>query len=122
MEQVDTEEEYEVSVLKFKSLKQLNRYRNLCLWLPIPIVAKNVPWGYEICLTDPKVASPNAQALTLFIKAGQYLKSHSYEVVSQWLKSKGFPISDVALMNMVKERPFWPELKLPIEERKKLCL
>ncbi len=110
----------QVSACKYKTLAQLDRYRKLCLWLPVPIIRKWEPWGYYIDPNNPKWAMPDEKALACFIKAKEYLKGHSYQVVAEWLESCGYPIGAWGLQKLFQDRPCWPELKLPIEERMKL--
>lgn len=105
---------------KFKSLAELNRYKNLCLWLPVPIIRRKLPWGYQVDPNNPKVALPNEKALACFIKAYEYLKAHSYQTVAEWMVSCGFPLSDDGVILLMRQRPYYPEIKLPYEERLKL--
>lgn len=105
---------------RYKSLKLLHRYKNLCLWLPVPVASRSVPWGYKVDPNNSKVALPDEKAIPCFLKAREHLTVHSYEVVAEWLCTCGFPISDDGLIRLFKERPVWPEILLPYEERLKL--
>lgn len=105
---------------RFKSLKALDRYRKLCLWLPVTIASKSIPWGYKNDPNDPKSVLPDPKALACFLKARDYLKTHSYHVVTEWLATCGYPIGDDGFKKLFYDRPLWPEIELPYEERLKL--
>jgi hypothetical protein len=105
---------------KFKSLKDLNRYKNLALFLPIEVLSRDAPWGYVKLSGAGTEAIADEKAILVFKKAIKYLQTHSYQEVSQWMGACGFPISDDGLRNLVTSRPYWPELDLPYAERLKL--
>lgn len=109
-----------IELCQFRTLAEFTRRRNLYLWLPVTVVSPRLPWGYKRDPNNSKVALPQEEAIACFLKAYEYLKEHSYETVSEWLGTCGFPLSDDGLIKLFKERPVWDELKLPLEERMKL--
>ncbi len=113
-------EEKSLPTSRFKNIESIDRFKNLALWRPITVIRHKVPWGYNRDPNNPKVALPDEKAREFYLKAYLYLFNHSYEHVSQWLKSVGYPIGPDGLYNMLIERPVWDEIQLPLEERMKL--
>lgn len=109
-----------IKICRWRSLREFNRFRNLYLWLPVTIASPLLPWGYKLDPTNNKMAIPDENARLLFLKAYEYLQKHSYKEISEWCTAKGFPITDDGLAKIYKERPVWPEIALPYEERLKL--
>lgn len=112
--------EKEIPTPDFKSLRALDRYRSLCLWLPVTVGGSSLPWGYTQDPNNPKMCLPDEKALKCFIQGAEYLKQHSYFTVSQWFTSCGFKVGPDGLKKIITDRPVWPELSLPLEERMKL--
>lgn len=105
---------------KFRTLESLERYKRLCLFLPIKKIRKGIPWGYKVDPNDSSMYLPEEKAIEVYIKAKEYLKTESYETMAAWMTSQGFPTSDDGVKRLVFERPIWNELLLPYEERLKL--
>jgi hypothetical protein len=105
----------------FSTLKELDRHRRLCLGLPLPVWINGiVPWGYMFDPNDPTMAIPNDDQLRLLLKVKEYLKEYSYGDMSAWLTKAGYPISTMALHNLITMRMPFEEIVLPLEEREKL--
>jgi|TARA_Y100001938_G_C8085906_1_gene432014 hypothetical protein len=72
-------------------------------WLPIPRIARTVPFGYELDSTDDSMLLPIKQELDLLHKAKSLVKQYSYREVALWLtKNSGRHISHVGLMKRLK--------------------
>ena len=68
-------------------------------WLPIPRIARTVPFGYELDSADDSMLLPIKQELDLLHKAKSLVKQYSYREVALWLtKNSGRHISHVGLM------------------------
>lgn len=105
----------------FKSLKELDRHRKICLGLPVEVTNNNeVPWGFDRDPENPKMCLPNEELLRLLLQVKRYLKQYSYKAMSIWLTKAGYPISDAGLFKLMQTRCPFPEIMLPIEERMKL--
>ena len=67
-------------------------------WVPIPRVARTVPFGYEIDPDDSGILLPIEHELDMLVKAKKYLKQYSYREVANWLtRNTGRTISHVGL-------------------------
>lgn len=67
-------------------------------WVPIPRVARTVPFGYKADPEDKMVLLPVPNELDLLEKAKEYLKQYSYREVANWLsRNTGRYISHVGL-------------------------
>ena len=68
-------------------------------WLPIPKVARTVPFGYKLNEEDPDILDPIPDELNKLQQAKKYLKQYSYREVANWLSTNtGRSISHVGLM------------------------
>lgn len=105
----------------FQSLELLNRFKALCLGLPVPLWKnKRVPWGYiqdpdnaNMCIADEK-------ALKMLYRCRKLLEDYSYVDLAQWLTNGGYPISPHGVFKLLSERYPFKEIELPLEERLKL--
>lgn len=71
-------------------------------WIPIPRVARTVPFGYTQSEEDPDILDPIPLELDLLEKAKKHLKQYSYREVANWLsKQSGRSISHVGLKKRV---------------------
>lgn len=67
-------------------------------WVPIPRVARTVPFGYEIDPKDAGILLPIVTELDMLVQAKKYLKQYSYREVANWLtRNTGRTISHVGL-------------------------
>lgn len=67
-------------------------------WVPIPRVARTVPFGYKIDPSDSGILLPIADELDMLVQAQKYLKQYSYREVANWLaRNTGRAISHVGL-------------------------
>lgn len=72
-------------------------------WVPIPRIARTVPFGYELDEDDDKVLLPIETELNALSEAKKHLKKYSYREVSNWLSTRtGRYISHVGLMKRVR--------------------
>jgi len=72
-------------------------------WLPIPRIARTIPFGYEIDPEDSHLLLPVKLELDLLEQARKYVKQYSYRQVANWLtKNSGRDISHVGLMKRLK--------------------
>ena len=68
-------------------------------WLPIPKVARTVPFGYKVNEEDPDILDPIPDELNKLQQAKKYLSQYSYREVANWLSTNtGRSISQVGLM------------------------
>ena len=68
-------------------------------WLPIPKVARTVPFGYKLNEEDEDILDPIPDELNKLKQAQNYLKQYSYREVANWLSTNtGRSISHVGLM------------------------
>jgi len=68
-------------------------------WLPIPKVARTVPFGYKANEEDPDILDPIPDELNKLQQAKKYLNQYSYREVANWLSTNtGRSISHVGLM------------------------
>ena len=67
-------------------------------WLPIPKMARTIPFGYEADDNDPDILLPVATELDLLETARKHVKRYSYREVANWLSANsGRYISHVGL-------------------------
>ena len=67
-------------------------------WIPIPRIARTIPFGYEIDPKDKDILLPLEHELDLLEKAKTLLKQYSYREVSHWLtRNTGRSISHIGL-------------------------
>ena len=67
-------------------------------WMPIPRIARTIPFGYEIDKDDPDILQPVENELDMLEEAKKYLKQYSYREVANWLsRNTGRSISHVGL-------------------------
>ena len=72
-------------------------------WLPIPKMARTIPFGYVEDPDDSNILRPIKSELDALEKAKKYLKQYSYRDVANWLSEQsGRYISHVGLMKRVK--------------------
>ena len=72
-------------------------------WMPIPRIARTVPFGYELDPEDNNLLKPIKIELDLLEQARKYIKQYSYREVANWLsKNSGRDISHVGLMKRLK--------------------
>jgi hypothetical protein len=72
-------------------------------WLPIPRIARTIPFGYETDSDDKSMLVPIKEELDLLHKARSLVKQYSYREVALWLtKNSGRHISHVGLMKRLK--------------------
>ncbi len=67
-------------------------------WLPIPRIARTVPFGYKLDKDDPDLLSPIQIELDKLELARKYINQYSYREVANWLSTQtGRYISHVGL-------------------------
>ena len=67
-------------------------------WIPIPRVARTIPFGYELDPNDDGILLPIDHELDMLMQAKKYLKQYSYREVANWLtRNTGRSISHVGL-------------------------
>jgi len=72
-------------------------------WMPIPRIARTIPFGYELDPEDNNLLKPIKIELDLLEQARKYIKQYSYREVANWLsKNSGRDISHVGLMKRLK--------------------
>ena len=72
-------------------------------WLPIPRIARTIPFGYEQDKDDLNLLVPIKKELDLLEKARYYIKQYSYREVANWLsKNSERYISHIGLMKRLK--------------------
>ena len=72
-------------------------------WMPIPRIARTIPFGYELDPEDKNLLKPIKIELDLLEQARKYIKQYSYREVTNWLsKNSGRDISHVGLMKRLK--------------------
>jgi len=68
------------------------------VWVPIPRVARTIPYGYKIDPEDNGILLPIDYELDMLEKAKKYIKQYSYREVANWLtRNTGRSISHVGL-------------------------
>jgi hypothetical protein len=72
-------------------------------FLPIPRVARTIPFGYEEDPDDDDMLLPIPRELRALEKAKEYLKQYSYREVANWLtKQTGRSISHMGLKKRIE--------------------
>ena len=72
-------------------------------WMPIPRIARTIPFWYELDPKDKNLLKPIKIELDLLEQARKYIKQYSYREVANWLsKNSGRNISHVGLMKRLK--------------------
>ena len=72
-------------------------------FLPIPRVARTIPFGYEEDPDDNDMLLPIPRELRALEKAKEYLKQYSYREVANWLtKQTGRSISHMGLKKRIE--------------------
>lgn len=88
------------------------------LGLPTPAYARRLPWGYT---KEGNLYMPIEQDLQILLKAVEMAESRQYHVddIVAWIQAA--PISRTfekrTFFNIKRDRPPFPELRLPVEER-----
>ena len=73
-------------------------------WLPIPKMARTIPFGYVEDPDDSTILRPIKNELDALEKAKKYLGQYSYREISNWLsKQTGRYISHVGLRKRVQD-------------------
>jgi len=68
------------------------------VWVPIPRVARTIPYGYKIDPEDNIILLPIDYELDMLEQAKKYIKQYSYREVANWLtRNTGRSISHVGL-------------------------
>tara|TARA_R100000458_G_C8014357_1_gene76934 strand:+ start:85 stop:501 length:417 start_codon:yes stop_codon:yes gene_type:complete len=72
-------------------------------WLPIPRVARTIPFGYKVDPKDNNILLPISEELEALEQAKTYLKQYSFREVANWLaKTTDRPISHVGLRKRIQ--------------------
>jgi len=72
-------------------------------WVPLPRIARTIPFGYKVDEDDDKILIPIESELDALVEAKKHLKTYSYREVTNWLiKRTGRQISHIGLMKRVK--------------------
>ncbi|MEK9896576.1 MAG: hypothetical protein VW518_09175 [Burkholderiaceae bacterium] len=72
-------------------------------WIPVPRIARTIPFGYTIEENEPDILLPVKIELDLLEKAKVYLKQYSLREVAAWLsKNSGRYISHLGLQKRIK--------------------
>ena len=72
-------------------------------WLPVPRIARTVPFGYEVDPEDEALLLPIKEELDHLEKAKMYLRQYSLREVAAWLsKNTGRYISHLGLQKRIK--------------------
>jgi len=72
-------------------------------WLPVPRIARTIPFGYISSEEDPDILEPVKVELDLLEKARGYVKQYSLREVSAWLSvNSGRYISHIGLQKRIK--------------------
>ena len=67
-------------------------------WVPVPRIARTIPFGYKINKDDSNILDPISLELDLIEKARKYVNQYSYREVANWItKNSGRYISHVGL-------------------------
>ena len=67
-------------------------------WIPIPRIARTIPFGYKKSDEDPDILEPIQNELDLLEKARSHVNQYSYREVANWLSANtGRYISHVGL-------------------------
>ena len=72
-------------------------------WVPVPRIARTIPFWYTIEENEPNILLPVKIELDLLEKAKVYLKQYSLREVAAWLsKNSGRYISHLGLQKRIK--------------------
>ena len=72
-------------------------------WLPVPRIARTIPFGYEVDPEDKDLLLPIKEELDHLEKAKMYLRQYSLREVAAWLsKNTGRYISHLGLQKRIK--------------------
>lgn len=72
-------------------------------WIPVPRIARTIPFGYTVEENEPNILLPVKIELDLLEKAKVYLKQYSLREVAAWLsKNSGRYISHLGLQKRIK--------------------
>ena len=72
-------------------------------WLPVPRIARTVPFGYKVDPEDEDLLLPIKEELDHLEKAKMYLRQYSLREVAAWLsKNTGRYISHLGLQKRIK--------------------
>jgi len=72
-------------------------------WLPVPRIARTVPFGYEVDPNDEDLLLPIPKELDHLEKAKAYLRQYSLRQVAAWLSTNtGRYISHLGLQKRIK--------------------
>lgn len=72
-------------------------------FLPIPRIARTIPYGYQEDPDDPDMLLPVPRELRALEKAKEYLRQYSYREVANWLtKQTGRSISHMGLKKRIE--------------------
>ena len=72
-------------------------------WLPVPRIARTIPFGYIPDDGDPDILQPVPHELELLEKAKMYLRQYSLREVSAWLSTNsGRYLSHLGLQKRIK--------------------
>ena len=72
-------------------------------WLPVPRIARTVPFGYEVDPNDEDLLLPISKELDHLEKAKAYLRQYSLRQVAAWLSTNtGRYISHLGLQKRIK--------------------
>jgi len=72
-------------------------------WLPVPKIARVIPFGYELDKDNESLLQPISFELDCLDAAKDHIKQYSYRQVANWLTNKtGRTISHVGLMKRIK--------------------
>jgi len=67
-------------------------------WVPVPRIARTIPFGYRADEDDPDILIPIPKELDLLETARKHVKQYSYREVANWLSANsGRSISHVGL-------------------------
>ena len=80
------------------SLPQPTDIRDEEEWIPVPRIARTIPFGYEVDEDDPDILIPVPKELDLLETARKHVRQYSYREVANWLSANsGRYISHVGL-------------------------
>ena len=72
-------------------------------WLPIPRVARTIPFGYKVDPQDDNILLPIPEELEALEQAKMHLKQYSFREVANWLaKTTDRSISHVGLRKRIQ--------------------
>lgn len=72
-------------------------------WLPVPRIARTIPFGYKVDPEDEDLLLPIKEELDHLEKAKMYLRQYSLREVAAWLsKNTGRYISHLGLQKRIK--------------------